>query len=290
MYNDEAAKAFVYGFAYDLIRVRENGIVEMGKSGAEVFYPVFEKAYTKKFNFLSASEHSLVDESGVFSNTQIEESEEDIARKKEKAHEEKRNVMDELLVKIYNHLATSAPVREAIIAYCEAEFEKDKLAKNPDFVMKAMEVEDVDKIYYKCLLDVIGGYYKGTRQLAASDILAADSNTQSMLNVLLRKTFEVAEYLSNDDVARLRGLYDYFVNGYYDTAVIDDGKSAATTTAQFVDLSADMSAEEQKSRVAQFMANVGIGAANAGEDNDFVSGNFSRKAACEMVDVFLSKN
>lgn len=266
-YNDETARAFIYGFAFDLIKVTRNGIVEIGEIGVEEFYSVFnKKTYINTYNLLSPEEHSTLEKLDDVS---------------------KGNMMETLLVKIYDLLATAAPLREAVIARGDTLMAQQSLEKNPQFVKNCLTKENIDNVHFKCIIDVIGGYFKGTRQLSPAEIIRADYNVEGMLKFMLKTTFDVAMFISNDDIANVRNRYNFFVNAYYDTAVIDDPPKADKSTIVPVDLSADVDDEERQKMIDQFFTNIDMELDDGGAINPFCEGRFNRDIALGMVDVFL---
>lgn len=233
-YSRQTVQAFLYGFIFDLITVGNDGVVCIGKLGESLFSEVMNGKSIEEFYLLEKHEHAAIDSLNA---------------------DEKRNSMNTLLVKIFELLATEESLRNTIIAYAEREMAEFKAMNSPDFVGLCLDTESFGeapemelvkneegvesprekedkRVKYFCIIDIMIGYYHGTRHLSPAETARADKNIEEMFKFLLSTTYEVAKYVSHKDNSDAKEIYNAFVTMYYETAKSDDPiVSSASTVA-----------------------------------------------------------
>ncbi len=201
-----AAKAFVYGFVYDLIFVATDGSVEYGDGHDDAFLALEPNGIRKK-QYLSPKEQ-LAFSDGVLTRS------------------EKHETLNGLLFDIYEDLTVNRDMREAIIKCAQTRFSEDKRSGGVSFILSAGKAEPIAAVGgesgYHCILDVIDGYYHGSahkRSFAEGDAADAD---QFMFDELLRGIFDQLRVICADDMSALKKCYYDVIDALYSNAVCDD--------------------------------------------------------------------
>ena len=289
-YSRQAVQAFLYGFVFDLIMVGNDGVVKIGKLGDTLFSEIMNGKSTQDFYLLEKHEHAGIDRLSA---------------------DEKRNTMNTLLVKIYELLATEELLRNTIIAYAErkmAEFEElnspdfvglclntESFGEAPDYIPVSASPEGTEeqfkvmdtRVKYFCIIDIMIGYYHATRHLSSSEVVRADKNLEEMFNFLIKKTYEVAKYVSYKDNSDTKSIYTTFINMYYETAKGDDPVSIAPTSAATITSFTDD--DKKETQIKDWLAQV-TGASVKKPRNPFEPGAFnsySKESAIAMVDTLM---
>lgn len=257
-YNKDAAEAFAYGFIFNVIRIDRNGIVEIGKFNEDYFAKSLDESGIKSFKLL---------EDSVLA---------DIENLK---GQEKRDTFNSILVKIFELLATSHPIRDSIIAYAKNIIEEYSLTKKADFIRMCLEDEEISNISYNCILDIFDGYYQGTRRLRYNERDRAKKNTGYMFNIVLEQIFNMCKMFS-DDPAKIKALYCDMVGKLYNDACCDN---QAESSGQTENVLSDL--DDIDKLIMQTVDN-SLGS----NDKLFTEGHaYSQKNAKDMIDYFINK-
>ncbi len=265
-YSKQAAEAFMYGFIFDLITVGNDGIVTIGKLGDPIFAEAFKGESVEEFTLLLPHEHANVDKM---------------------QGEEKRNMMNTLLVKIYELLSTSTTIRAAIITYCEKKMQEFEESNSPEFVGLCLNTESIDNVRYMCILDVLIGYYKGTRHMSAADVIRADKNVGYMFYFLLAKTYEVAKHIAFKDNSDVKETYGAFVNMYYKTAEGDDPVGAVTVSTESITELVDGADKEDQIKGWLSQITSAMPQKTKNPFGEGIGNRYSIDSALVMVDTFM---
>lgn len=255
-YNKDAARAFVYGFIFNVIRVLPGGVVEIGDERTSPYFTrIFGERGLKRFMLLDETTHAKIDS---MDST------------------DRKSAVNTILVKVFELLATSQELRDVLCGYATDKFSQYTVEKSSQYLRDCKEDETTaGEELYTCILDVINGYYQGTRRSNYKEEDRADKNVKYMFITVLEELFNMCKLFS-DDLAKRKALYLKAVDSLY-----DDGYSEET---------ADVTASAAVEEVDEFEAMLAELVAEAEDKgNPFVNGSYRRSVAKDMVEVFLKK-
>ncbi len=202
-----AARAFVYGFIFDVIVIDDNCAVRYGKKDTPAFSRISESAngIIEKY-YATPSEQAKI--SGI----------------NDLSHEERVERLNGILYSIFRELTTNRDIRAAIIEYAEDILERDKLNSGFSFIDGADNAEEVAGVLeYNCILDVLNGYYQGSIREPHSEEGYAKETTQFMFDILLQGIFDqVLNHTSKDSHQTAKSKYEKIIKYLYECAVCDD--------------------------------------------------------------------
>lgn len=253
-YNKDAARAFVYGFVFNVIKVQPGGIVEIGELRNPYFSRVFGERGVKAFMLLDESTHAEIDTMNSA---------------------ERKSAVNTILVKVFELLATSQELRDALCGYATDKFAQFTIEKSAKYLHYCKEDEKTaGENLYTCILEVINGYYQGTRRSQYKELDRADKNVEYMFITVLEELFNMCKLFS-DDLAKRKALYLKAVDSLYDDGYSDITTVDTETVAEEID--------GFEAMLAELVADA------EDKSNPFVNGAYSRSIAKDMVDVFLKK-
>lgn len=261
-YYRSASKAFIYGFIFDVIRVGDGGVVTIGKVNDLHFTGALGEDGIKDFALMGASIHSNFDDEEVLDGYTVGK---------------KRDVINAILVKTYELLATSQPLRESIISYAEDELKKCNVSS---LIEKCVADENVSHVTYNSILDMMDGYFQGTKQFKYAEEDRAIKNTKYMFECLLKEIYDSTLVLT-EELSMIKAFYETAVHAIYDDAFCDD------PPAEDLFAVGDFVPEEETplQKLARLQQKV---AKKSGSQNKPFSpdGRFSRTTALEMFNTF----
>ncbi len=199
-YNRSAAEAFVLGFIFDIIRVGSDCVVEIGKLHNPYFSRIFGDMGIKQFVLLDKVAHASVDNSIKLEGCEVGA---------------KRDTVNAVLVEIYSLLASTDNLRDAIFGYATEQFKEYSIKKDVQFIRNCIEDENISNVMYNCILDVIDGYYQGTRQLPYKEAFRGETNTDYMVKAVFKNLYEMCNLFSNE-ISAVKTIYEKFVDKLYD--------------------------------------------------------------------------
>ncbi len=268
-YSQQAAEAFMYGFIFDIIRFGDDGIVTIGKLGQNIFKKALGGETEKEYLFLKPEIHASFDNMG---------------------RREKRNTMDELFAKVIELLSTSTDLRSAIIAYSEEKMKLFELNSSPDFIVKCLESENLNKeAYYNDILDIVIAYHRATRHLSEDEVLKADKVVELMYKFLLKKFYDVAKYVAYKDNSDVKGIYEAYVKMLYKVAADDDPVKTEDTVKADINDMIDNMPEGGIDKISDWVNNISGTIAKKPRNPFEPDGRYGLDAALEMVIVFMNE-
>ena len=267
-YNKEAAIAFVNGFIFNVIEISSSGIVNIGKLNDPYFTKVFSNNGIQEFLLL---EESILADMNSLSGSA------------------KKDKFNALFVKIYELLATSEPIRDAINAYAEQELAEYSVAKNANFIRMCLNdkcLSGSGEGYYRCIIEVMDGYYQGTRSLPVEYQDGAKTNVGYMFDYILREIYKMCTMFSSD-FATLKNLYETMITKLYQDAKCDDKEASAVEEIAMV-TDGNMSEDDLlMSEIDSFIS--GTLREQDSKDKLFTPGQmYSEANAKGMIDSFLN--
>lgn len=252
-----SARAFVYGFVYDVIKVKDDGTVDFGEAGNPIFKGIEKSGVVSVDYFIPATERATLSNlPGV----------------------EKRRKLNALLNSIFVHLTSNPELSDAIVKHAEQKLADDYTYASNEFLKNAKKAESIASTSYNCIIDVIDGYYNGACKADHKERNYAIETTQYMVEVLFSTVFEyIANFASSP--AAIKTAYEGIVDMYYDTAICDDpitmakADDAASSELSIDSLMSKVTASEELSSVQRPFA---------GENN-----RFSRSAVKNLINQLL---
>lgn len=278
-YNKRASEAFVYGFVFDIIKVKDGGVVEIGKLNNPYFKRIFGEEGVKTFVLLEAAVHASINDAEYLDGT---------------TGGSKRDTMNSILVKIYELLATSQPLRDAIYGYAENEMKTFAVEKKPEFISNCLMDENISHVTYNCILDVMDGYYQGTCRIQYKEADRGIKNVGFMFTVLLEKIYEMCKIFSSEP-AQIKKMYDDLVELLYQDAFCDDvatgaNAGSAASVANIVGAVADDEDDDQQLKDIFKIIEDATNKSASAATKIFADGQrFGRENAHDMIDSFLNK-
>ena len=290
-YNREAAAAFAYGFIFNTIKISRSGVVRIGALNDAHFKGLDESGIIE-FSFLDGAGHA---DAGKKVDWPVEDSSKDNSSKdnsskdnSSKHNSSKRDILNTILVKTFELLATTHRVRDAICAHAKSKLGDYIINKDPQFIRQCLEDEFVDEYddkeqknvkisYYNSILNLFDGYFRGTKSLPYNEQDRAKKNTGYMFTLVLEEIFNMCKLFSGD-AATIKTTYEKMVDLLYDDAGFDNAQSKTKSTSL-----------DQLDEVEKIIA-LAIKSDNAGEEHLFADEQpYSRKNAKEMINYFLNK-
>jgi len=267
-----AAKAFVYGFAYDTISVKDGGTVEFGKSTADVFKRIGPNGIVKA-DFITAAEQAEI--YAVSS-------------------EEAKQKLDSVLNSIFERLVTDPELTTALIDYAEERLAAERKFSNAgedSFLKLIMTTEHVANTNYRSILDVIDGFYNGSVRAEHIDADFAEDSARYMFEILVSTIFEQASTLAQA-AADVKKLACGIVNVLYGRAICDDSPKddpKAKTAAKDLDITDLAEGEDAFAAMDALLGEVRSPAQSAAVRKPFTSphGDFRLEKAYEIIDQLL---
>ena len=263
-----AAKAFVYGFVYDVIQVDGDGTVIFGEHGNEKFNEISARGIIN-VDFLNAEERALL-ASDKCSEAQ------------------KKDHINAILNHIFVRLTTDPALASAIIDDAEAHLAEDRMFGKIDFIKNASNAENIANIDYSCILDVIDGYYHGSFNAKHIQQDYTLDTAQYMLDILVTTVFGQIEAITSSPL-ELKTLATDIVDALYDVAVCDDPidyKVPNTSTSK-----AKNDIDAARERINLVGEKITSSSATGASQRPFADGgNFSRDSAKRMVEQLLRKS
>jgi len=258
-YNRSAAEAFVLGFIFDVISVGSDCITEIGKLHDPYFSRIFGDIGTKQFALLDETTHASIDNSIELAGNETGS---------------KRDTVNAVLVEIYKLLASTDDLRDAIFGYATEQFKEFAIKKQPQFISNCIEDENISNVTYNCILDVIDGYYQGTRQLPYKEASRSEKNMDFMFNAVFKNLFNMCKLFS-DEISAVKTIYEKFVDKLYDDSFCEGVAIATETVTSDID--------------DEFMAIISSVTNNNGTQTKPFSqkATFSRQNAKEMFNSFI---
>ena len=265
-YNKEAAMAFAYGFIFNTIKISRSGTVTIGKT-KDAHFEGLDESGTMEFKFLEGAAHA---DAGTSRSR------------------EKRDILNTVLVKIFELLATTHRVRDAVCAHAKTQLERFAIEKKSDFIRLCIEDEEVLEYnfstakeesisYYNGILNLFDGYFQGTKSLPYNEQGRAKKNTGYMFSLVLEEIFNMCKIFSSDE-STIKSTYKQMVDILYNDACLDND-APSTTTAAVDDL-------DEIDKVIL----LAVKAENSGDENLFASTQpYGRRSAQGMIDYFLNK-
>ncbi len=257
-YNKEAAEAFAYGFIFDTIVIGRDGVVRIGKLN-DPFFKDLDESGEKEFRFFDESIHAGIEE---------------------KKGEAKREVFNSILVKIFELLATTHYVRDAISAHAKNELNTFAINKDSAFIRRCLDDELLSDVTYNCILNVFDGYFQGSKRMQYNERDRAKKNTGYMFTLILEEILSMCKLFS-DEASIIKSLYEQMVDRLYDDAAWDDSDLEKT----------GMSAQaEENTDEIQKLIMLAVKGEMLGGQNLFADRQpYSRANAKGMIDYFLNK-
>jgi len=252
-YSKSAAEAFAYGFIFDVISVSSDGSVDIGQFKNSYFAKVFGETGVRTFNLLDDTLRANLDVMSA---------------------DEKRSALNTTLVKLFELLATSHPIRDAIIAYSENKISEYNQAKSADFIRMCLNSEKLSDVNYDCILDVFDGYYNGINDAQFNERDAAKKNIGYMFTLVMENIFEMCKLFSNEP-QKIKALYVQMVKKLYDATLCDE-----YVDADEVEFADDDSIESIIRRTTNY---------SVGQATKVFAREYSQKVAVDMIDIFLKK-
>lgn len=264
-----SARAFVYGFVYDVIKVKNDGTVDFGEAGNPIFKAIEKSGIISVDYFISADERAtLGKETGL----------------------EKRRKLNAVLNEIFVHLTSNPELSDAIVRYAEEKLADDYTYAKNEFLKNAEDNENIANEDYRCILDVIDGYYNGACKAGHKQKDYAIDTAQYMVEVLFTTVFE---YISNftKSPAAIKTAYEGIVDRYYLKAICDEGDDDENTEnandTQVQDASTPeeekiLSIEELMNEITASKENVAVQKPFSGKNN-----RFSKSAVKNLINQLL---
>ena len=204
-----AARAFVYGFAYDTIAVTDGATVQFGDGVSEAFKRLDNNRLVK-VNFLSEAEQAAL---------------------YEVSEEEKRDKLNAVLNSIFERLLTDPVAATALIEHAEERLADDRKFGKTDFAKNLLTAENIADTEYRSILDVINGFYNGAVRAEHIGKGFAEDSTRYMFEVLMTTLFEQISVCAGG-AADVKKLAYGAIEVLYLRAICDNDPEASTASAE----------------------------------------------------------
>lgn len=206
-----AARAFVYGFIYDLISVKKNGSVEYGDGVSTEFKAIDPEGYIERL-YIQPSEQADLADNTLTSAQQVEK-------------------LNAILFSVFKELIENRDLRAAIIEHTEERLSEEKRLGLFSFTDNADLNEPIANMHYNNILDVLDGYFQGCVRAPHNNERYAIESTQYMFNVLLHGIYDQVRSVSaQGDPDVIKKAYCQIIDVLYDHAVCDDPLTAPSST------------------------------------------------------------
>ncbi|MBQ7999823.1 MAG: hypothetical protein IJ298_01230 [Ruminococcus sp.] len=265
-----AAKAFVYGFAYDLIQVSEDGHVTFGEYN-NIHFTGMDKLGTFTVDFISPAEQAEL------ANPDIKLS-------------DKKDLLNAILNKIFERLTNDPKLTTAIIEYAEEKLANDRMFSEAGFLRKALEDELLALSIYPSLLDVIDGYYNGSVRADHIEKDYAEDTTQYMFDILI-STIHMQISAMTNAAHDVKNVCCKAIDLLYSKAVCDDLPTATEAKKPVTIKTSYSSKEDAWSDLDSILGTISNPVVSVTTRRPFsADGKFGHKKAYNLIDQLLRES
>lgn len=260
-----AAKAFVYGFIYNTIRIDADGTVIFGEYGNKNFFGISHTGEREE-EFITTEQKADVSGSKM-------------------TFAEKTDINNYILYKIFEKLMSYDNLTTAIINDAEERLYEEVKSGQKEFIKKALEDESVANMSYNCILDVIDGYYKGASNVRFNQKDYIDETTTYMFEILITKIFNQVKD-GTQSLAKIREVSKKTLEILYRKAICDEIVKPEPVTAA----SAEGEADDYEAQLELLLGSLDSDAADSQSNPFSEKGRFSKERAMNLIDLLLRKS
>ena len=265
-----AARAFVYGFVYDTIRIDSDGTVVFGEYGNKNFFKISHTGELEE-EFLTSEQKADITGSVI-------------------SDEDKTDLCNLILYNIFEKLIAYYDLSSAIIDDAENRIDAEVQTASKDFTQKALKAENIAKMEYNCMLDVIDGYYKGSRKARFNqDDYIVETSTY-MFEILVTTIFNQIKS-SSLTMAKIREVAKQVIEILYRKAVCDDA-AASKLSGAYLSAEVDATATDDtpEDELAVLFASLGENVSDNQNNPFYEGGRFDKNRALALIDLLLRKS
>ena len=259
------AKAFVYGFIYNTIRIDADGTVIFGEYGNKNFFGISHTGEREE-EFITTEQKADVSGSKM-------------------TVAERTDINSYILYNIFEKLMSYDNLTTAIINDAEERLYEEVKSGQKEFIKKALEDESVANMSYNCILDVIDGYYKGASNARFNQKDYIDETTTYMFEILITKIFNQVKD-GTQSLAKIREVSKKTLEILYRKAICDEIVKPEPVTAA----SAEGEADDYEAQLELLLGSLDSDAADSQSNPFSEKGRFSKERAMDLIDLLLRKS
>ncbi len=256
-----AAKAFVYGFVYDTIRIDSDGTVTFGEYGNKNFFGIAPNGEREE-EFITPEQKADVSSLKLSSSAKID-------------------LNNYILYNIFEKLISYYELSTAIIDDAEMRITEEVQSGRKEFTKKTLEDENVANINYNCILDIIDGYYKGSSNARYDQKDYVVETSTYMFEVLITAIFNQIKD-GSQSMAKIRDVSKKTIQILYRKAICDDIVKDRVVT---VDAGEDLGDE-----LDLLLESLDSEESDSQKNPFCKRGRFSEERALALIDLLLRKS
>ena len=265
-----AAKAFVYGFVYNVIKVTLDGSVFFGDYNNNIFKDIGHDG-TLTVTFISPAQQAALANPAT-------------------STAEKKDLLNAILNKVFERLTNDPALSTAIIQYGEAQLAEDRMFAKAGFLKMALEEENVASASYNCILDVIDGYYNGSYKAKHIEKNYAIESSQYMFDVVITSIFNQIKSLTASP-AEVENTAKQTVQLLYKKAVCDNPAPVAVAAVSDFGGADPQSDLEAQNMLAGILGGITASSVASANQKPFaLGGRFELNRALHMIDQLLRES